>query len=146
MIIFIYVHDYFMMVININIYNIYNYNKMNTKNEFSSMYDNRGKYFDAYLFNKEFNEYIQKQSKRRILEQEFKTTDLENIVNKIPKPYELSLKDILFNTKNTWIIIISKFKNKQYNLGELNIDSIFYIGLTFIVVALLYILVFLMFS
>ena len=57
----------------------------------TSMYDNRGKYFDAYLFNKEFDEYIQKQDKRRILEQEFKTTDLENIVNKVPKPYELSL-------------------------------------------------------
>ena len=112
----------------------------------TSMYDNRGQYFDAYLFNKEFDEYIQKQDKRRILEQEFKTTDLDNIVNKIPKPYELSLKNILFNIKNTWIIIILKFKKKEYNLSGLNIDSIFYIGITFIVVSLLYILIFLMFS
>ncbi len=112
----------------------------------TSMYDNRGKYFDSYLFNKEFDEYIQKQDKRRILEQEFKATDLENIVNKVPKPYELSLKDILFNTKNTWIIIISKFKKKKFNVDGLDINSIFYIGITFIVIALLYILVFLMFS
>ena len=119
---------------------------MDNKPKFTSMYDNRGKYFDAYLFNKEFDEYIQKQDKRRILEQEFKATDLENIVNKVPKPYELSLKDILFNTKNTWIIIISKFKKKKFNVDGLDVNSIFYIGITFIVVALLYILVFLMFS
>jgi hypothetical protein len=119
---------------------------MGTKPEFTSMYDNRGKYFDAYLFNKEFDEYIQKQSRRRILEQEFKATDLNNIVNNVPKPYELSLKDILFNIKNTWIIIISKYKKKEYNLDGLDFNSIFYIGITFIVIALLYILVFLIFS
>ena len=51
----------------------------------TGMYDNRGKYFDAYLFNKEFDEYIQKQDKKRLYEQELKTTDLNNIVNKSNK-------------------------------------------------------------
>jgi hypothetical protein len=119
---------------------------MGIKPEFTSMYDNRGKYFDAYLFNKDFDEYIQIQSRRRILEQEFKATDLNNIVNNVPKPYELSLMNILFNIKNTWIIIISKYKKKEYNLDGFDFNSIFYIGITFIVVALLYILVFLIFS
>jgi hypothetical protein len=119
---------------------------MGIKPEFTSIYDNRGKYFDAYLFNKEFDEYIKKQSRRRILEQEFKATDLNNIVNKVPKPYELSLINILFNIKNTWIIIISKYKRKEYNLDKLDINSIFYIGITFVIIALLYIFIFLIFS
>jgi hypothetical protein len=112
----------------------------------TGMYDNRGKYFDAYLFNKEFDEYIQKQDKKRLYEQELKTTDLNNVVNKVPKPYELSLKNILFNIKDTWIIIISKFKSKEYNFNRLNIDSIFYIGLSFIIITLLYILIYFIFS
>jgi hypothetical protein len=119
---------------------------MGDKPEFTSMYDNRGKFFDSKSFNKDFDKYIQEESKRRILEQEFKATDLNNIVNKIPKPYELSLKDILFNIKDTWIIIILKFKKKELNLNGLDVNSIFYIGITFIVVSLLYILIFLMFS
>ena len=43
----------------------------------TTMYDNRGKYFDAYAFNKAFDEYISKQTKKNELNDRVKTDDLD---------------------------------------------------------------------
>ena len=61
----------------------------------TTMYDNRGKYFDAYAFNKAFDEYISKQTKKNELNDRVKTDDL-NIVENIKSFYNFNLLLILW--------------------------------------------------
>ena len=43
----------------------------------TTMYDNVGKFFDPYLFNKKFDKYVEQQSKKKITGPGSKTTRFE---------------------------------------------------------------------
>ena len=104
-----------------------------------NMYNNRGKYFDSAKFNKAFYVYIEEQTKDRLLNQKVKLDDLNRIENiKIP-PTQLPLKDLFVNIKRAW----SNFFNNLFRGKKIfdNTDDSFYFGLTFIIVALLYLII-----
>jgi hypothetical protein len=111
--------------------------------ENESMYDNRGKYFDAFLFNKKFDEYIEQKNKERLLKEKVKLYDLNKAENIKVNPYDLPLNKLLINTKTTWFDmydnLISGRKIINSNDPE-QLDSFFYIGITLIAVAILYII------
>ena len=104
-----------------------------------NMYNNRGKYFDPVQFNKAFDVYVEEQTKDRLLNQKVKLDDLNRIENiKIP-PTQLPLKDLFVNIKRAW----SNFFNNLFRGKNVfdNTDDSFYFGLTFIIVALLYLII-----
>lgn len=105
-----------------------------------TMYDNRGKYFDSFLFNKKFDAYIEQQNEQRLLKQHAELNDLNNIANMEIKPYELPLNTILINIKNTWFSLFDNLINLEPPFSNFNLNDIFYLGLTFIVISLLYLL------
>ena len=104
-----------------------------------NMYNNRGKYFDSAQFNKAFDVYIEEQTKDRLLNQKVKLDDLNRIENiKIP-PTQLPLKDLFINIKRAW----SNFFNNLFRGKNIfgNTEDSFYFGLTFIIIALLYLII-----
>jgi hypothetical protein len=104
-----------------------------------NMYNNRGKYFDSAQFNKAFDVYIEEQTKDRLLNQKVKLDDLNRIENiKIP-PTQLPLKDLFVNIKRAW----SNFFNNLFRGKKIfdNTDDSFYFGLTFIIIALIYLII-----
>jgi len=112
-----------------------NYLKTNT-----SMYDNKGKYFDSYLFNQKFDSYIKQKTEERKLKEQVQLYDLDNIENIEIQPYELPLNKLLINFKNIWFQLfddIMDLKNPSYLFTTTNF---FYFGMTFIVIFLLYIM------
>ena len=112
----------------------------------TTMYDNRGKYFDAYLFNKGFDEYKKKMDDRNRLNDKVKTDDLSYAENIKVKPYEMRLIDIMINTKNTWIIIFNNIKTVNNVTDKLNYESIFYVAITFILISLIYLFFYFIFE
>lgn len=111
-----------------------------------SMYDNRGKYFDLYDFNKDFDTYIRQQQKQRLLNEKLKLTDLSTIDSIKIKPYQLPLDKMLIQTKDTWFDLYDKLMNGQNPLKEINENQFFYIGLTLIIASLLYIMLWFFFE
>jgi hypothetical protein len=112
----------------------------------TTMYDNRGKFFDLYDFNKNFDAYIQKQQKERLLNEKLKLTDLSTIDSIKIKPYQLPLNIMLINVKDTWFEMydnITKGKNPLTDFGE---DKFFYVGLTLVIVALMYVMLWFFFE
>ena len=73
-----------------------------------SMYDNRGKYFDLYNFNKDFDDYIRQQQISRLLNEKLKLTDLSTIDSIKIKPYQLPIDKMLINTKDVWFELYYK--------------------------------------
>lgn len=104
-----------------------------------SMYDNRGKYFDQFLFNAKFDEYIDEKNKERLLKEKVKLYDLNKVENIEIQPYDLPLNKILINTKNTWFNMYDDVSNGKNPTKNLNFKSYFYIGVTLIVITILYI-------
>ena len=97
----------------------------------TTIYDNVGKYFDQFEFNKNFEKYIKTVDNEILLNEKINTNDLNTLENAKINPYDLPVSEILINTKNTWINIV---KNKQSN------DKFFYVALTFIIIAIMYII------
>lgn len=110
-----------------------------------SVFDNRGRYFDPYKFNKEFEKYIEKQKKKRLKEQELKTYDLNKIDNMVIKPYNLPFKNILLNTQSMWFRYFDNLMNGYGLLKNSSFDDIFYFALSFIVIFLIYIIIYSLF-
>jgi len=104
-----------------------------------NMYNNRGKYFDPVQFNKAFDVYIEEQTKDRLLNQKVKLDDLNRIENINIPPTQLPLKNLFINIKNAWTNLINNLINgkKLFN----NTDDSFYFGLTFIIIALIYLVI-----
>jgi hypothetical protein len=106
----------------------------------TTMYDNRGKYFDLYDFNKNFDDYVRQQQKQRLLNEKLKLTDLSTVESIKIKPYQLPLDKILINIKDTWFDFYDEIMNGNNPLKNLNEDKFFYFGVSLIVFALLYII------
>ena len=111
-----------------------------------SMYDNRGKYFDLYYFNKDFDAYIQKQQKERLLNEKLKLTDLSTIDSITIKPYQLPIDKMLINVKDTWFELYDDISKGENPLKEFNQNKFFYVGITLIIIALLYIMLWFFFE
>jgi hypothetical protein len=105
-----------------------------------SMYDNRGKYFDLYDFNKDFDDYIRQQQKLRLLNEKLRLTDLSTIDSIKIKPYQLPIDKMLINTKDVWFELYDKVTQGTNPLTNLSNDDFFYVGITLIVFALLYVM------
>lgn len=105
-----------------------------------SMYDNRGKYFDSYLFNKKFDDYIQQKTQERKLKEQVQLFDLDNVDNIQVQPYELPLNKLLINFKNIWFNIFDDLINGNNPSYLFTTSNFFYFGITFIVIFLLYIM------
>ena len=110
-----------------------------------SVFDNRGRFFDPYKFNKEFEKYIEEQKKKRLKEQELKTYDLNKIDNMIIKPYNLPFKNILLNTQSMWFRFFDNMINGVYIFENSTFDDIFYIALSFITIFLIYVIIYSLF-
>src|SRR3990167_10236852 len=83
-----------------------------------SMYDNRGKYFDSYLFNQKFDEYINEKTKERKLKEQVQLYDLDTIENIQVQPYQLPLNKSLINFKNIWFELFD-YLIKRKNIVDL---------------------------
>jgi hypothetical protein len=105
-----------------------------------SMYDNRGKYFDQYLFNQKFDQYIKEKNAERILKEKAQTYDLDRIDNIEIQPYQLPLNKLLINFKNVWFELFDNIINFNNPLYMFNTDNFFYFGISLVVIFLLYIM------
>ena len=105
-----------------------------------TMYDSRGKYFDTFKFNAKFDEYIEQQEKKRLLNNELKTHDLNTIENKRIDIYDTPIHQILINTQMFWFNIFDNIKNGENIFKNLNYGDFFYAGITFIAIVLIYII------
>jgi hypothetical protein len=104
-----------------------------------SMYDNRGKYFDEYLFNKKFDTYIEEQKKLNLTKQQIRLSDLNKISNLEIKPYQLPLNKILINIKNVSFDIVDDILNGKNPSDKIKGDNLFYLGILCITITILYI-------
>ena len=104
-----------------------------------SMYDNRGKYFDQYLFNKKFDEYIKKTNTDRLLKEKVQLYDLDSIENTKISPYQLPINKLLINIKNVWFNLFdSLIEGKK--IENFTDDNLFYFGISFVVIYILFII------
>jgi hypothetical protein len=116
-------------------------NQYDTKySQGSTMYDNRGKYFDLYDFNKNFDDYVRQQQKQRLLNEKLKLTDLSTVDSIKIKPYQLPFDKMLINIKDMWFNMYDKIINGNNPFSDFNQDSFFYLGVSFVVVALIYVM------
>jgi hypothetical protein len=120
--------------------NVENYLKNNT-----TMYDNYGKYFDSYLFNAKFNNYIEKENKSRLLEEKIKTNDLDNISNMNIEPYELPINKIIINIKDLWFTIFDNIIDYSNPFINFDNDKIFYFAISLIAISLIYLFFYVIF-
>ena len=105
-----------------------------------TMYDNRGKYFDSYLFNQKFDEYIKQKTSERKIKEQVQLYDLDNIENIQVQPYELPLNKLLINFKNIWFELFDDLINKKNPSNLFTTTNFFYFGMTFVIIFLLYIM------
>jgi hypothetical protein len=105
-----------------------------------SMYDNRGKYFDTYLFNQKFDKYIKQKNDERVLKQKVQTYDLDRIDNIQIAPYQLPLDKLLINFKNVWFSLFDDLINSKNPIDNFTTTNLFYYGISLIIIFILYIM------
>lgn len=105
-----------------------------------SMYDNRGKYFDSYLFNRKFDEYIKKINDERLIKEKVQLYDLDRISNIQVAPYQLPIDKLLINLKNIWFDFFDNIINFKNPVENFNSVDLFYYGITFIIIYILIIM------
>lgn len=110
-----------------------------------SMYDNYGKYFDSYLFNAKFKDYIKKEDKHRLLEGKLNTNDLDKIANTKIEPYELPINKIIINIKDMWFNMFDNIMDMNNPFDNFTNEKIFYFGISLIVISLLYLFLYVIF-
>lgn len=105
-----------------------------------SMYDNKGKYFDSYLFNQKFDSYIQKKNSERLLKEKVQLYDLDRVSNIEIAPYQLPIDKILINLKNIWFDFFDNLMNLNNPFENFNTTDLFYYGITLIGIYILIIM------
>jgi hypothetical protein len=103
-----------------------------------SMYDNTGKYFDQYLFNKKFDQYVEEQKKLNLTKERVRLDDLNKAENLKIKPYQLPFDKILINTKNVTFDIFDNLISGDSIKNKLYGDNLFYLGILCLTITLLY--------
>ena len=105
-----------------------------------TMYDNKGKYFDFYLFNQKFDEYIKEKTAERKLKEQVQLYDLDTIENIQVQPYQLPIDKLLINFKNIWFKLFDDMIERKNPADLFTTTNFFYFGITFIVIYILYIM------
>lgn len=106
-----------------------------------SMYDNRGKYFDSYLFNQKFDEYIRKKDAERLAKQEALLYDLNKMENTQIPPYKLPLDKMMIGLKNEWFELYDNMKNGNYKqIFTFDSNKLFYFGISFVLIYILFVM------
>jgi hypothetical protein len=111
-----------------------------------TMYDNIGKYYDSYLFNRKFDEYIKKVDTERELKNKIELTDLNTIANIEILPYQLPINKLLIQLKNIWLNFFINLTNFNNPFTNFKISDLFYYGITLIIIFLLIIILRLFFE
>ena len=112
-----------------------NYLKTNT-----TMYDNRGKYFDTYKFNQKFDQYIKQKNEERLLKQKVQLYDLDRVANIQIAPYQLPIDKLLINFKNVWFNLFDNIIELKNPIDNFTTNNFFYYGISLIVIFLLYLM------
>ena len=126
-----------------------NDNNMNDNNDNvnnRTLFDNRGRYFDTYKFNKNFDEYIEQTNKQNLINQELKTYDLNKIENITINPYNLTFAEILTNIQSMWFRFYDNLTSGNNILKNSNFNDLFYLAISFISIFLLYIILYSLFT
>ena len=105
-----------------------------------SMYDNRGKYFDQYLFNQKFDQYIAEKNAERLLDEKVKLYDLDRIENIQIQPYQLPINKLLIKFKDVWTQLFDNIINNRNIIQLFTTENLFYYGVSLIFIFLLYIM------
>ena len=105
-----------------------------------SMYDNRNKYFDTYLFNQKFDQYIKEKDAKRLLKQKVNLYDLDRVANIEVAPYQLPLDKLLIGLKNVWFQLFDDLINGKNLTDNFVMSNLFYYGITLIAIFILYIM------
>ena len=105
-----------------------------------SMYDNRGKNFDQYLFNQKFDDYIKQVNDERQLKEKVQLYDLDRISNIQIAPYQLPIDKLLINLKNIWFDFFDNLINLNNPFDNFNTTNLFYYGITLVVIYILIIM------
>lgn len=111
-----------------------------------SMYDNRGKYFDSYLFNQKFDEYIKGKNRERLIKEKVQLYDLDRISNIQIAPYQLPINKLLINLKNVWFDFFDNIINLKNPFENFTTTNFFYYGITLVTIYLLIIMLNYIFS
>ena len=104
-----------------------------------SMYNNNGKYFDSYLFNRKFDDYIKNETEEKLLESKIKTNDLNHLANIKAEPYELPLNKIMINIKNMWFSLFDDIMIGNNPFEDFGNNKIFYMAISLVTISLLFI-------
>ena len=110
-----------------------------------TMYDNKGKYFDSYLFNAKFDNYIEEENKDRLMSGKLKTNDLNKISNTQIEPYELPLNKIIINIKDMWFTMFDDIMDTKNPFTDFSNEKIFYLATSLIVISLIYLFFYVIF-
>ena len=106
----------------------------------TSMYDNRGKYFDNYLFNQKFDQYIKQENKKRLLKEKVNLYDLNTVSNIQIAPYQLPINKLLINLKNVWSNFFDNLMNLNNPFENFDNTDLFYYGITLVSIYILIIM------
>jgi len=135
-------------------YNTLNISKSNQENNYNdptiklvenylknnnSMYNNEGKYYDQYLFNKKFDSYIEDKNKERIKKEKVQIYDLDRVDNIQIAPYQLPIDKLLINLKNVWFNFFDSILYLSNPLDNFKNDNLFYFGISFIAIYIIFI-------
>ena len=105
----------------------------------NTMYNNLGKYFDPYKFNLKFDEYIEYAEKQRLEYEKVKFHDINNIEEKTLQPYQEPVGDIIVGIKNVWFMMFDNIVHFRFMFNGMNNRDIFYLAISLIAIALIYI-------
>lgn len=92
--------------------------------------------WDPVAFNKEFEQYIEENKKNRLIQQQAKLHDVNEIQNKEPEPYELPVYLFLQQILVTWNKLFTNILS--FDLSIYTANDLLNIGITFIAIALLF--------
>lgn len=100
--------------------------------------DNKDKQFDLGKFNKVFerNKLLRKETQR--IKEFNKLNELSDTTQTRQSLYDLSLLQIIVNTKNAWFNLLDDLLDQRFELNTLIRDNrIFYIGITILFIAII---------
>ena len=112
----------------------------------NTMYNNLGKYFDPYKFNIKFDAYIEQAEKQRLENEKVKLYDINNIETETVQPYQEPLGDIVVNIKNVWFLMFDNIFHGKFIFDTMSNNDIFYLAISLIAIALIYISISFIFS
>ena len=104
-----------------------------------TMYNNLNKYFDPYEFNLKFDQYIHETEKQSLLYDKVNLQSINKIEQTKVEPYQESIGDIVVGIKNVWYLMFDNLFSGKFIFNTMNNNDIFYLAISLISFALIYI-------